>query len=130
MSPWRSYSFVDRRSGWLSRGSAGGPQGGNGNLEAFQLPELGVLVLDVHRHVGIDPAQRGQEPRPELDVVSAADRDEVPTGVLRPPVHGVPPTETRRVFAPRYPGEAVIEHAVDGARRVDPGVLRGGGQHP
>ena len=40
-------------------------------MQSLKPAERGVLVLDVHGHVGVDLAQRLDEARPEVQVVPA-----------------------------------------------------------
>ena len=54
----------------------------------------------------------------------AADSDEVPAGILRPFVDEVAASDVQLLLLRGEPAEAVIEHAVDLAPLVDPGVLR------
>jgi hypothetical protein len=103
-----------------------GGQGFGSDSESFELPEFGVLVFDVDRHVGVHAVQRGEEPRPELHVVAAADRDEVPARIPGPAVDGVPAAQRGGIGVGRCAGEPVVEDTVERTCRVDAGVLGGG----
>src|SRR3954454_8038830 len=46
--------------------SRGLEQGGGGLPKTLDLVEILVLVLDVHRHVGVDLLERGEELGPEV----------------------------------------------------------------
>src|SRR4051812_1381059 len=80
--------FEGRVSG-RSWPASGLEQRGRGETKAFELVELLVLVLDVDGHVGVDGLERGEEPRPPVEVVPAPDGDEVPRRVRRPDAQGV-----------------------------------------
>ena len=98
-------------------------------MQTLQRTEFDVLVLDVDAHVGVDLLQRLQEPRPEIDIVAAADSNEIPRRIFRPLVDDVPATQAGRVLVQRDSGEPLVEDTVDLAVLIDTGVLGCGVEH-
>src|SRR4051794_1033691 len=72
-----SVSFLDGRPR-LRRPSRSLEESPRSGAQSLHLVELLVLVLDVDRHVRVDLLERLEELAPPVDVVAAADGDEVP----------------------------------------------------
>jgi drug/metabolite transporter (DMT)-like permease len=96
-----------------------------GDLEALDPAQGHVLVLDVHRHLGVHVVKGLEEVAPEGGVVTPTQGHEVPGRVLGPLVDVLVTAESDPGLVLAQPAEPVVEHAVDGGVLVDPDVLGG-----
>ena len=114
-----------------SRGRPAGPHRAapRRHLEALDAAKRDVLVLDIDEHVGVHHVQGGEPGRPVDGIVSTAECNEVPRGILRPLVGPLVAAEVRARLIRPHSAEPVVEHTVNSGGRIDAYVLRGGMEH-